>query len=82
MSGEGVSNKQPTKYAFVVYDPPEPGMPWLAVCIDPTGNILGAEAFDNRLDAQAKTTKCAQDFLLRFFEDGRMKPSTMPSALH
>ncbi|GLS71685.1 hypothetical protein GCM10007890_36980 [Methylobacterium tardum] len=51
------------RYAFVVYDPPVPSLPWLVVCIGPDGKVHAVEAFATLEDAQAKTSECAEDFI-------------------
>ena len=48
------------RYAFVVYDPPAPGLPWLSVCIGPDGKLRAVEAFDTLAGAHARTAECAE----------------------
>ncbi|MGU3329576.1 hypothetical protein ACLBXB_21865 [Methylobacterium mesophilicum] len=47
-------------YQFVVYDPPAPGLPWLTVCLGPSGEVLEAEAWTSLEEAQRMTEKAAQ----------------------
>ena len=52
----------PKGYGFLVYNPPVPGLPWLAVCLGPNGRVLGAETFDTEEGAQRRVTELADDF--------------------
>lgn len=47
-------------YQFVVYDPPAPGLPWLTVCLSPSGEVIEAEAWTSFEEAQQMTEKAAQ----------------------
>ena len=57
------------RYAFVVYDPPAPGLPWLSVCVGPDGKIRAVETFDTLAGAQARTAECAEAFVRQLESD-------------
>jgi hypothetical protein len=71
------------KYAFVVYDPPAPGLPWLSVCVGPAGKIFAMEAFNTLEGAQARTAECAETFI-RELDDKRkvVAPARRPASVH
>ena len=47
-------------YQFVVYDPPAPGLPWLTVCLSPSGEVIDAEAWVSFEEAQRMIEEAAQ----------------------
>lgn len=49
-------------YGVVVYNPPAPGLPWLAIRLGPHGKVLGVEPFDTWEAADRHVTKIADDF--------------------
>ena len=60
------------RYAFVIYDPPAPGLPWLSVCVGPFGKVYAVEAFDSLERAQARTVECAETFVQQLNTDGQV----------
>ncbi|KQO99330.1 hypothetical protein ASF33_06775 [Methylobacterium sp. Leaf92] len=51
------------RYTFVVYAPPEPGLPWLSVCIGPNGRVFDSEALATFEEADLVIHR-AQEILL------------------
>jgi hypothetical protein len=69
------------RYAFVVYDPPAPGLPWLSVCIGPDGKLRAVEAFDTLAGAQARTAECAEMFVSEL-KRSEVMPARRANRLH
>ena len=52
----------PHGYSFVVYKPPAPGLPWMAICLGPNGKVLRAEPFDTEEAAERRIMALADGF--------------------
>ena len=72
-----LTHPHPKGYAFIVYEPSTPGLPWLAVCLGPGGKVRAVEAFDTAEAAHARVNECAENFVQRF--KGRKKASQSES---
>jgi hypothetical protein len=68
-------------FQFVVYNPPAPGLPWLSVCLNPSGVVVRSEAWASFEEARHMTEKAAQMFAESIEDEPGGRPEqTLPTA--
>jgi hypothetical protein len=70
-------------FQFVVYNPPAPGLPWLSVCLNPSGAVVRSEAWVSFEEAQHMAETAARTLAGSIEDETAGRPKqTSPTAKH